>query len=776
MREGANASVGTRFAIYFAGGHRCERRNGSRVSSSRWSLVVPSRALLAEDAPKPPAAQTPPTPAPPPAPPVAPAPAPADAPKAPGAAGGEARGPEIFDAPDVDVRYVPPDNIVRTTAKGEVPIAYPGGRDILDKQILETYPFNNAVEVVRRVPGVYSQIDSGGGAYRLNIGIRGSDSRRSGFVAVLVDGVPVNPAPYGSIDMDVFPVALQVVDRIDVIRGGAQVRYGPSSAGGVVNFITHPIPDCGSEVAGRQRVRQLEPVERVRHGVDGPGEVGLPGVERHRGRRRLAREQRLSHAGHVGEAAVPARRQDDHLRLGHLLHARRRGERRPHAGRVRREPPPVDPQGRRAPRQLRHLRPERRPRARPSWTLTLLGYYYDQYRSFDSSRPVVAPYTKYRYQTALFDNWTVEGRIEGDAVLGGKNHHFYQSLRYADEDNHLYYHFTAMGGGPVIPPHEQNNDFYTHAWASFTEDTIDLSCRWHLGLGVRFEHIAMGSKNRDSLQENSATHDVVLPAATLTYDTEPQGALYASYQQSFVPAQFDSFDPATVAFRPIDPELCQIYEIGGRVRRCGFEGAFAIFDNEYTDKITILNDPNGLKVYSNTGLERHYGIELSGTTHLGDYTALKGVSVYATWTEMRAEILNGPFEGNDAPNAPHHLGSWGVEYQHPGCGLWARLGGTYTGGAFKEAANLPVGSANGVSGPQPAFTLWDVAAGWRARADGTGFAASVARQQPLRRGVLPPLRARHLPRHAHRRLRQRLVHLEVLIDGGPVSAGGASTG
>jgi len=689
-------------------------------------LVAPARAVLAEDVPKPPAPQTPPTPPAQPVPPPPPTPAPTDAPKASGAAAGEPRGPEIFDAPDVDVRYVPPENIVRTTAKGEVPIAYPGGRDILDKRTLETYPFNNAVEVVRRVPGVYSQIDSGGGAYRLNIGIRGSDSRRSGFVAVLVDGVPVNPAPYGSIDMDVFPVALQVVDRIDVIRGGAQVRYGPSSAGGVVNFITHPIPDCGSEVqvvsgfgswnqwneyvtASTVQGKWGFQMSSVTDGGDGWRENSVYHAQDTWAKLRFQPDDQttisawgtyytldgeenggLTQAGYDENPRQSTRKADalhDNCGIFDLNVVRELGS---------------------------------------CWTLTLLGYYYDQYRSFDSSRPVVAPYTKYRYQTALFDNWTVEGRIEGDAVLGGKNHHIYQSLRYADEDNHLYYHFTAMGGGPVIPPHEQNNDFYTHAWASFTEDTIDLSCRWHLGLGVRFEHIAMGSKNRDSLQENSATHDVVLPAATLTYDTEPQGALYASYQQSFVPAQFDSFDPATVAFRPIDPELCQIYEIGGRVRRCGFEGAFAIFDNEYTDKITILNDPNGLKVYSNTGLERHYGIELSGTTHLGDYTSLHGVSLYATWTEMRAEILNGPFEGNDAPNAPHHLGSWGVEYQHPGCGLWARLGGTYTGGAFKEAANIPVGSANGVSGPQPAYTLWDAAAGWRARADGTGFAASVA--------------------------------------------------
>lgn len=656
-------------------------------------------------------------PTPPPPPPSAPA-SPADAP--PGAPPPDA----VFDVPDVTVRAVQPVEIVASTKAGDVPLTYPGGRDVLAKEILDSYPANSAVEVVRRVPGVFSQTDTGGD-WRLNLGSRGSDARRSGFAAVLVDGVPVNPAPYGSIDLDVFPVALERVERIDVIRGGAQVRYGPSSAGGVFNFVTHAIPECGSELtlsSGYGSWNQW--TERVSAGV-AAGRWGVQASGVWKGGD-LWRDNTAYRADDL--AAKLRYRPDDRTTVSgswstYDLDA---GE----AGGLTQAAYDADP--------TQSLRPNDRIRATvgigsvsvvrelgQDARVTLLAYDYDQFRSFDTARPVVAPYDRTRYQTAYFHDWTVEGRFEATTCVAGRVHHLYASARYADESNHLYYHAILYAGGVLVLPHEQNNDFYTNAAAAFLEDVIDLDARLHLGLGARYEHIAMGGRNRDTQLTNAATHDILLPAVSLTYETGPRSAVYASWQESFTPAQFDSFDPSTVAFRPIDPERARTFEVGGRTSRCGFEGSVAVFDTEYRDKITILNTPAGLKEYSNTGRERHYGLELSARTDFGEYSRLDGLAAYATYTEQRATILNGTFKGNDAPGAPHHLAAFGLEYRHPCNGLWARFGGTYTGGAFKEAANLTTGSANGVSGPQPAFTLFDVAAGWHARPDGTGFSAQV---------------------------------------------------
>ncbi|HRV80408.1 MAG TPA: TonB-dependent receptor plug domain-containing protein, partial [Planctomycetota bacterium] len=127
------------------------------------------------------------------------------------------------------------------SAVAGVPLNYAGGRDQVDKDVLDAYPDKEAGSVLRRVPGVYFIPENGNDA-RIHIGLRGNDPRRSGLTAVLVDGIPVAEAPYGNTDIDGLPIALERVDRVDVIRGGASVRYGPNAAGGVVNFLTADVP------------------------------------------------------------------------------------------------------------------------------------------------------------------------------------------------------------------------------------------------------------------------------------------------------------------------------------------------------------------------------------------------------------------------------------------------------------------------------------------------------------------------------------------------------
>jgi outer membrane receptor for Fe3+-dicitrate len=82
-------------------------------------------------------------------------------------------------------------------------------------------------------------------------------------------------------------------------------------------------------------------------------------------------------------------------------------------------------------------------------------------------------------------------------------------------------------------------------------------------------------------------------------------------------------------------------------------------------------------------------------------------------------------DGNFTPNSPQTLASWGVMYAHERTGLWARVGGSHTGPSFKDPENFEEGSADGVNGPLPGYTLWDAAIGWNQCPDGAGFALSV---------------------------------------------------
>lgn len=92
-------------------------------------------------------------------------------------------------------------------------------------------------ELLQYVPGISAFADDGIGNSRLSIGIRGLNPRRSSRVLVLEDGVPVQPAIYVYPNMYYNPPA-ERIERVEVIKGSAAVRYGPQTMGGVVNYIT----------------------------------------------------------------------------------------------------------------------------------------------------------------------------------------------------------------------------------------------------------------------------------------------------------------------------------------------------------------------------------------------------------------------------------------------------------------------------------------------------------------------------------------------------------
>lgn len=72
--------------------------------------------------------------------------------------------------------------------------------------------------------------------------MRGLYESRSGRVQVLEDGIPLALAPYGQTSLSLFPMTMDMVDHIDVVRGGAAVQYGPNNMGGVINIVSRPIP------------------------------------------------------------------------------------------------------------------------------------------------------------------------------------------------------------------------------------------------------------------------------------------------------------------------------------------------------------------------------------------------------------------------------------------------------------------------------------------------------------------------------------------------------
>lgn len=96
---------------------------------------------------------------------------------------------------------------------------------------------NSAEQILRDIPGIVAGLGSNtnnGTNGTATVDLRGLGSQRN---IVLLDGVRLVPSQTtGQVDLNNIPLAL--VDRVDVLTGGASTSYGADAVSGVVNFIT----------------------------------------------------------------------------------------------------------------------------------------------------------------------------------------------------------------------------------------------------------------------------------------------------------------------------------------------------------------------------------------------------------------------------------------------------------------------------------------------------------------------------------------------------------
>lgn len=99
----------------------------------------------------------------------------------------------------------------------------------------------NVNRVFAKVPGVYTREEDGAGLFP-NISIRGVDGTRSEKVTIMEDGILQAPAPYSAPAAYYSPNVARMAG-VEILKGSSQIAYGPHTTGGVVNFLSTPIPD-----------------------------------------------------------------------------------------------------------------------------------------------------------------------------------------------------------------------------------------------------------------------------------------------------------------------------------------------------------------------------------------------------------------------------------------------------------------------------------------------------------------------------------------------------
>jgi Fe(3+) dicitrate transport protein len=115
-----------------------------------------------------------------------------------------------------------------------------GSAAYLDVQDIRQHGVADINRILRRVPGVSIREEDGFGLFP-NISLRGADPSRSAKVTMMEDGILTAPAPYSAPDAYYSPATARM-SGIEVMKGSSQVKYGPRTTGGVINFLSTPIP------------------------------------------------------------------------------------------------------------------------------------------------------------------------------------------------------------------------------------------------------------------------------------------------------------------------------------------------------------------------------------------------------------------------------------------------------------------------------------------------------------------------------------------------------
>jgi Fe(3+) dicitrate transport protein len=139
-----------------------------------------------------------------------------------------------------------PKVVVVGTEEGDVE-RQPGAVAIVTEEELHLRQPRSTEDALRAVPGVAIKPEEES-AIVANIGIRGLSSADYKTL-ILEDGVPIAPGLFVGNGRYYNP-RIQRMETIEVLKGAASLRYGPSTIGGVINYITKQ-PEDGVQVEAR---------------------------------------------------------------------------------------------------------------------------------------------------------------------------------------------------------------------------------------------------------------------------------------------------------------------------------------------------------------------------------------------------------------------------------------------------------------------------------------------------------------------------------------------
>ncbi len=580
-------------------------------------------------------------------------------------------------------------------------------------------------EALDRVPGVRALdgIAGSSGPTKLNVAVRGASPRLAEDATVLLDEVPIGMAPYGQPQLSLFPVSLFSIDRVDAVRSGAAVRFGPTTVGGVFNLVTKPIPTV-PEIRVASRVDRWGNVQGAASMGTTVKKLGVWAEYAPQGGRTFREHSEfVVHSGLLKLAYALGPRAE----LASTTHGYFEDTSLP--GGITLAQYGVDP-----------------------FSSTRDGDRFRGWRIGEALKFVLRPRRDHEFAVMAWYNRSArtnrfDTRTDSGIVNLPRDYHVVGvEPRYAVRLSHRSGPYHMLGFGvrgvfergheqrfdalaPLPPQLSIDEDTRLGALAVYAEDELYLADESVvLRGGVRGEFARLSGRDNLEAQIDPARsvlsrgYAQALPSASIRYDPIDEFGVFLGYSRSFKAPTFYTVALVETNGLKTDPITADSLELGLKLAELGgFYGEATGWARLYRN---ILDEGEATVDY--IGSWYGGGAELDLEWEPGEvWDELVGSSLYGGWAWVDTTIVRSSsgFNGNAMPWFPRHEAWAGLAYAFPfRCSFFAALPGpddcrglqlgadlTYSGKQFSYFDNDgTLGPPNGATGVIPAYTLVDV--------------------------------------------------------------------
>jgi Fe(3+) dicitrate transport protein len=604
-------------------------------------------------------------------------------------------------------------------------------------------------EALRQAPGVFPRDEEGMGL-RPNIGIRGLNPTRSSKVLLLEDGMPLSFAPYGD-NASYYHPSMRRYQRIEVLKGASQVRFGPQTIGGVINYITPRAPDEFGGVVTLSGGSQGY--------LDADGTIGGAALG---GRGLLHAQVRQSDSSRENQdlkfSDVFGKIEWD-LSTDQVLTLR--------ASRFK-EDSQVTYSG------LTLAEFQANPYGNPfkndefdtqrvggaaghAWFIdeattlktTLYGSHFTRdwwrqssnsaQRPNDSSDPACGGManldTSCGNEGRLRDYWTwgLETRLTHEHDLFGLNAQTEIGLRYHDEvqERRQWNGDSPRARTPGVSVNggvREDNDRFVQAVSGFLSTRIETGA-WVVEPGVRVESMTFERRNNLLAVGGETDLTVVVPGLGVTYRVAPQTAIYAGVHKGFAPPRVeDAINNTTGGSVDLDAEESVSWELGVRGDVApGLTLDAAFFRMDFDNQIVPQSVAGGVgSASTSAGETLHQGVELAARVSGQKAGWSDGGGVYgrasvtyladAEFVGRRFSSISGfgatSVTGNRLPYAPEWLAALVIGWEDDALGN-VEIEAQYTDEMYTDDLNTVAVTANGQRGLIDSALIWSATANVR---------------------------------------------------------------